>query len=73
MFDAHCPRCDAVRMLPISRLRSLVNSPLGIEVTLECYCGEVFELLLGRGPVMPFPDASTGPAGIHGGMSPSRR
>ncbi|MPZ87698.1 MAG: hypothetical protein GEU81_06395 [Nitriliruptorales bacterium] len=73
MFDAHCPRCNAIRLLPISRLRSLVNSPLGIEVTLECYCGAVFELLLGQGPAASFPGAPAGPADVSGRMSPSHR
>ena len=49
MFDAHCPACNRVRLYPYSRI-SLVNSPLGIEVTVRCWCDETFEELLGRGP-----------------------
>lgn len=73
MFDTHCPGCKSFRLLPISRLRGLVNSPLGIEVTLECYCGEIFELLLGQGPAASFPDAPAPSTGARGGMSRSRR
>jgi hypothetical protein len=49
MFDAYCPTCRTVRLYPLSHIR-LVNSPLGIEVTVTCWCGTSFELLLGRGP-----------------------
>jgi hypothetical protein len=55
VFDAYCPRCEAVRLYPISRLTRLVNSPLGIEVTVGCWCGESFEVLLGRGPRVNVP------------------
>lgn len=50
MFDAHCPACDMTGLYPLSHVTSLVNSPLGIEVTVRCWCGETFEVLLGRGP-----------------------
>lgn len=50
MLDAYCPTCRAVRLYPLSHIERLVNSPLGIEVTVRCWCGDEFELLLGRGP-----------------------
>ncbi len=59
MFDAYCPSCRTARLYTLSRL-ALVNTPLGIEVAVRCYCGETFEVLLGRGPRVP---ASAGPAG----------
>jgi hypothetical protein len=50
MFGAHCPRCDRVGLYGVSRMRGLVNSPLGIELTFECYCGEILTILTGWGP-----------------------
>lgn len=50
MLDAYCPACRATRLYPLSHILRLVNSPLGIEVTVRCWCDEQFELLLGRGP-----------------------
>lgn len=50
MLDAHCPACDAVGLYPISHIVRMVNSPLGIELTVRCWCGNDIELLLGRGP-----------------------
>lgn len=50
MFDAYCQRCRAHGLFSLSRIARLENSPLGIEVTVRCYCGELIEVLLGRGP-----------------------
>jgi hypothetical protein len=50
MFDAHCPACGLTGIYPLSHIQSVVNSPLGIEVAVRCWCGETFEVLLGRGP-----------------------
>jgi hypothetical protein len=50
MFDANCPACGITGLYPLSHITHLVNSPLGIEVTVHCWCGEDFEVLLGRGP-----------------------
>lgn len=50
MFDAYCYACRAHGLYPLSRIGKVENSPLGIEVTVRCYCGEVIEVLLGRGP-----------------------
>ena len=53
MLDAYCPNCDAVYLYSLSRIRGLANSPLGIELTLECYCGRIIEVLTGWGPALP--------------------
>jgi hypothetical protein len=50
MFDAFCYACETHGIFPLSRITRLANSPLGIEVTVRCWCGESFEVLLGRGP-----------------------
>jgi len=50
MFDAYCPACRAVGLYGMSRLRGLTNSALGIELTLECHCGEILTVLTGWGP-----------------------
>jgi len=50
MFDAYCPACRAVSLYGISRIRGLVNSPIGIELTLECHCGQIINVLTGWGP-----------------------
>jgi hypothetical protein len=50
MFDAYCHVCQSHGLYPLSRITKLENSPLGIEVSLRCYCGEPIEVLLGRGP-----------------------
>jgi hypothetical protein len=50
MFDAYCHSCQMHGIYPLSHITRLVNSPLGIEVTVRCWCGDTFEVLLGRGP-----------------------
>jgi len=39
MFDIHCSECGKHQLLPISRIRRLINHDQGIEVIFECWCG----------------------------------
>jgi hypothetical protein len=52
VFDAYCPACGKVGLYGFSRLRGLENSTLGIELTIECYCGEILTVLTGWGPAL---------------------
>ena len=65
MFDAYCPSCRTSRLYTLSRL-ALLNTPLGIEVAVRCYCGETFEVLLGRGPRVPAGAANQGQGAFTG-------
>ncbi len=47
MLAAYCPRDDATWLFSETRIRALANTPIGIEVRLECYCGEQIEFLTG--------------------------
>lgn len=51
MLAAHCPVCDVTQLYSYRHLRCLCNTPLGIEMVIDCYCGERFEQLTGRGPI----------------------
>lgn len=48
MFSAYCPRHDAVVLYSSSNIVELRNTPLGVEMTVECYDGERFEVLSGQ-------------------------
>jgi hypothetical protein len=39
VFDIDCNACGKHQLLPISRIRQLVNHEQGIEVIFECWCG----------------------------------
>lgn len=52
MIDAYCPSCDAVALYSLSRV-TLVNTPLGIEIRVRCYCEQVLEIVSGAGPRVP--------------------
>jgi hypothetical protein len=47
MFTAYCPREAADVLLTYGRLRTMRNSPLGIELAFDCWCGEALEVLTG--------------------------
>jgi hypothetical protein len=47
VFAAYCPRCASEVLLTYGRLRSLANTPLGIELAFTCWCGELLEVLTG--------------------------
>jgi alkyl hydroperoxide reductase subunit AhpF len=49
VLDVYCPHCKAVGLFWPSQVR-LINSALGIEAAVDCYCGRPLEVLLGRGP-----------------------
>ncbi|MBA2528902.1 MAG: hypothetical protein H0V19_02885 [Euzebyales bacterium] len=48
MLAAYCPAHGATLLLSESRIRRLANTPRGIELLLECYCGQPIEMLTGR-------------------------
>lgn len=48
MIAAYCPGHHATLLFSESRIRGLFNTPIGIELFLECYCGERIEILTGR-------------------------
>lgn len=48
MYAPYCPRHGSRVLLSWPRLRWLENTPEGIELTFECYCGEHVEVLTGR-------------------------
>lgn len=52
MIDAYCPSCDAVALYSLSRV-ALLHTPLGIEISVRCYCGRVLEIVSGAGPRLP--------------------
>lgn len=58
MFSAHCPVCNGPVLLSWSRLRSLANTPLGIELAFDCWCGTRLEVLTGRTADEPVYDAA---------------
>jgi hypothetical protein len=53
VFSTYCPRCDAEVLLTYGRLRSLANTPLGIELAFTCWCGEALEVLSGASAPEP--------------------
>jgi hypothetical protein len=53
MFAAHCPEHGSEVLLPFSRLRCLRNTPLGIELAFECWCGASLEILTGYSAAEP--------------------
>jgi hypothetical protein len=40
MFALHCTTTDSTVLLSASSIVALRNAPAGIEVVLECHCGE---------------------------------
>jgi hypothetical protein len=47
MFSAYCPHEAAEVLLTYGRLRSLANTPHGIELQFACWCGETIEVRTG--------------------------
>jgi hypothetical protein len=45
---AYCPRHGRSVLFSESRLSRMRNTPAGVEVELDCYCGEHLRLLGGR-------------------------
>jgi len=57
VLTAYCPHHDATLLFQVSRIDVLRNTPRGIEVEMNCYCGE--HLLLRRGrTVLPVTSAA---------------
>jgi hypothetical protein len=54
---AYCPRHGRSVLFSESRLSRLRNTPAGVQVELDCYCGEHLRLLGGR-TVLPRTPAS---------------
>jgi hypothetical protein len=55
VFSAYCANCGAEVLLTYGRLRSLANTPLGIELAFTCWCGETIEALTGTTADEPAP------------------
>lgn len=53
MFSAYCPAEDAEVLLTYGRLRSLSNTPEGIELRFACWCGQTIEVLTGATAEVP--------------------
>jgi hypothetical protein len=49
MLAAHCPACDVTQLYSYSHIHSLHNTQRGIQLVMDCYCGERFTVLTGRG------------------------
>ncbi|MGH8870051.1 MAG: hypothetical protein ACRDYU_18940 [Actinomycetes bacterium] len=58
MLAAYCPRHDSSVLFTESRISRLRNTAAGIEVELDCYCGEHLRLLRGRTVVSRSPVAA---------------
>lgn len=48
MFSVHCPTHGCEVLLSERRIRRLVNTPAGIEVTWACWCGTLGTFVEGR-------------------------
>jgi hypothetical protein len=53
MLSAYCPRHGSTVLYSPSSITGIRNTPLGIEVTIECYCGELIEVLSGASSAEP--------------------
>jgi hypothetical protein len=49
MFAFTCTACDTHRLVFPSQVRGVANTPHGIEVGFECWCGSRQTMLTGRG------------------------
>lgn len=47
MIAAFCPRHATTVLYSPSSIVALRNTPLGVEVVIECYDGELIEVLMG--------------------------
>jgi hypothetical protein len=48
MFAIDCPRHRTTMLVSERRIRALRNTPTGIELDVECYCGHVQSIKTGR-------------------------
>jgi hypothetical protein len=48
MLLIHCPRTGSDELVGVDRIRSLVNHPTHIALTVACPCGETHQIRTGR-------------------------
>jgi hypothetical protein len=48
MISIDCPRHDARVLVGASRIRSFHNTPYGIYLSVDCYCGQRVAIATGR-------------------------